>query len=47
LTGDWTIGGLLTYSSGEVIATPTSDNQLNQVTLQSTRMNRVPGSRYI
>src|SRR5439155_1488622 len=43
LVGQWTVGGLLTYSSGSLITIPTSNNQLSQVTLQNTRMNRVPG----
>jgi len=43
LVSDWTIGGLLTYSSGQLIGTPSSNNNLSQLTLQNTRMNRVAG----
>ncbi|HZF37333.1 MAG TPA: TonB-dependent receptor, partial [Blastocatellia bacterium] len=41
--GDWTIGGLLRYSSGQLIPAPSSNNNLFPLIFQSTRMNRVPG----
>ena len=41
--GDWTIGGLLRYASGQLIAAPGSNNNLFPLIFQSTRMNRVPG----
>jgi hypothetical protein len=43
IVGEWTIGGLFTYSSGSLIGTPGSNNQLAQSILQGTRMNRVAG----
>jgi len=41
--GGWTIGGLLRYQSGTLIAVPTSNNNLTAHTFQATRMARVPG----
>jgi len=43
VVGNWTIGGILRYQSGSLIETPTSNNALNSVMFQNTRMNRVPG----
>jgi hypothetical protein len=43
LVGGWTVGGILRYQSGTLIAAPTSNNNLNAHTFQSTRMERVPG----
>jgi hypothetical protein len=43
LLGDWTVGGLLRYASGQLIPVPGSQNQLNSLIFQTTRMNRVPG----
>ena len=42
-TGGWTIGGVLQYQSGTLIGVPTSNNNLNAHTYQSTRMSRVAG----
>ena len=40
----WTIGGLLRYSSGALLAVPTTLNQINNQTFQpATVMNRVSG----
>jgi hypothetical protein len=41
--GNWTVGGLLRYSSGLPIAVPGSTGNLNSLLFQSTRFNRVPG----
>jgi hypothetical protein len=41
--GDWVIGGLLRYASGQPIPAPSSNNNLFSLIFQSTRMNRVPG----
>jgi len=41
--GDWVFGGVLRYSSGSLISVPSSNNSLNSVRFQSTRMNRVAG----
>jgi hypothetical protein len=41
--GGWTVGGIVRYASGAPIPTPTSQNQLNALVFQSTRMNRVDG----
>jgi hypothetical protein len=43
LTGGWTVGGIVRYQSGTLIAVPTSNNNLNAAVYQSTRMARVPG----
>jgi hypothetical protein len=43
LLGDWTIGGLLRYASGQLIPVPGSQNQLGALIFQNTRMNRVEG----
>ena len=43
LSGGWTLGGILRYQSGTLIAAPTSNNALNNHVFQSTRMLRVPG----
>jgi hypothetical protein len=43
ILGDWTVGGVLRYASGQPIAAPFSNNNLFPLTFQSTRMNRVPG----
>jgi hypothetical protein len=43
LLGDWTVGGLLRYASGQPIPAPSSNNNLSSLVFQSTRMNRVPG----
>ena len=40
---DWTLGGILRYSSGLPIAVPSSTTNLSSLVFQSTRMNRVPG----
>ena len=39
--GGWTLGGLFRYASGVPIAVPASQNSLNSLIFQSTRMNRV------
>ena len=43
LVGGWTVGGVLRYQSGTLIGVPTSNNNLNAHTFQSTRMERVEG----
>ena len=43
LVGGWTVAGLLQYSSGLPIPTPTSSNTTYQAFGQSTLENRVPG----
>ena len=43
VVGGWTIGGILQYQSGTLIGVPTSNNNLNAHTFQSTRMERIPG----
>jgi hypothetical protein len=43
LSKDWTVGGIMRYASGQPIPVPASQNQLNALTFQTTRMNRVPG----
>ncbi len=40
--GDWVVGGLLRYASGQPISAPFSNNNLFPLIFQSTRMNRVP-----
>lgn len=40
---NWAISGMLVYSSGAPIASPASNNNLNALLFQNTRMNRVPG----
>jgi hypothetical protein len=41
--GDWTISGILRYTSGGYIGMPGSNNGLSNTNFQSTRMNRVAG----
>jgi hypothetical protein len=41
--GGWTVGGVLRYQSGTLIAVPTSNNNLTSHVFQTTRMERVPG----
>jgi hypothetical protein len=41
--GNWTIGGMVRYASGNLIGIPFSNNNLFSLLFQSTRMNRVPG----
>jgi hypothetical protein len=41
--GNWTVGGMVRYASGNLIGIPFSNNNLFSVLFQSTRMNRVPG----
>ncbi|MCI0364408.1 MAG: hypothetical protein L0219_11025, partial [Phycisphaerales bacterium] len=41
--GGWTVGGILRYASGLPIPVPSSQNQLNGLLFQGTRMNRVQG----
>ena len=41
---DWTIGSLLSYSSGLPILAPTSTNNLNTLLFRSTFFNRNPGA---
>jgi hypothetical protein len=43
ILGDWTIGSILRYASGQLIAAPGSNNNLFPLIFQGTRMNRVPG----
>jgi len=44
LTGGWTLGGILRYASGSLIAVPSSRTNLNTYTFNTnTRFNRVPG----
>ena len=43
LTGNWTLGGIVKYTSGTPIATPASNNELSSLIFQSTTMDRVPG----
>jgi len=40
---DWTIGSLLTYTSGTPILSPTSTNNLTSLLFRGTYYNRVPG----
>jgi hypothetical protein len=39
----WKLGGIMRYSSGLPIPVPGSQNDMNSLVFQSTRMNRVPG----
>lgn len=41
--GNWTVGAILRYASGQLIGAPGARNDLNSLTFQGTRMNRVPG----
>lgn len=43
LSGGWTVGGILRYASGALIAVPGSQNALSSLLFRGTRMNRVPG----
>jgi hypothetical protein len=43
IAGGWTVGGMVRFASGLPIAVPQSQSQLNALTFQTTRMNRVPG----
>jgi hypothetical protein len=43
LTGDWTLSGLLSYTSGSLIQVPAAQNNLSSLLFQSTLANRVPG----
>src|SRR4029078_3510356 len=43
VSGGWTVGGIVRYATGAPIPTPASQNQLNALVFQSTRMNRVEG----
>jgi len=43
LLGNWVIGGVLRYASGQPIPAPSSNNNLFPLLFQTTRMNRVPG----
>lgn len=43
VTGGWTFGGILRYSSGFVIRTPTSNNNLGALLFRGTNVNRVSG----
>jgi len=39
----WTVGGILRYSSGKPIRTPTAQNNLSTLLFRGTNANRVPG----
>jgi len=41
--GNWTVGAILRYSSGQLIGAPAARNNLGSLVFQGTRMNRVPG----
>ena len=41
--GGWTVGGIVRYATGMPIPVPASQNQLNALLFQNTRMNRVDG----
>ncbi len=43
LSGGWTFGGILRYSSGFVIRVPTSNNNLGALLFRGTNVNRVAG----
>ncbi|HEU0006214.1 MAG TPA: carboxypeptidase regulatory-like domain-containing protein, partial [Terriglobia bacterium] len=43
ILGNWTVGGMLRYASGALLPVPASNNNLNSLIYQSTRMNRVSG----
>ena len=43
LLSNWTVGGILRYSSGFPIAAPGSNNALGSLLFRGTRYNRVPG----
>ncbi len=43
LLGNWVIGGMLRYASGALIGAPGSNNNLNTLLFQGTRMTRVDG----
>jgi Carboxypeptidase regulatory-like domain/TonB dependent receptor-like, beta-barrel len=41
--GNWTVGAVLRYASGQLIGAPGARNNLGTLIFQGTRMNRVPG----
>ncbi len=41
--GDWTVGAVLRYASGQLIGAPGARNNLGSLIFQGTRMDRVPG----
>ncbi|HKQ74431.1 MAG TPA: TonB-dependent receptor [Blastocatellia bacterium] len=41
--GDWVVGGVLRYASGQLIGPPGSNNNLGALIFQGTRQNRVEG----
>jgi len=43
VAGNWTLSGILRYTSGTPIPVPGSQNNLTTYILQGTRMNRIPG----
>ena len=43
VVGDWTLSGLLSYTSGSLIQVPAAQNNLSSLLFQSTLANRVPG----
>jgi hypothetical protein len=43
ILGDWTLSGIVRYSSGTLIVAPSSNNQLNSLLFRGTRFNRVNG----
>jgi hypothetical protein len=43
LLSGWTLGGILSYGSGQPIQSPGSNNSLGSVLFQNTFQNRVPG----
>ncbi len=43
VVGGWTFGGMVRYATGMPIPVPASQNQLNALLFQNTRMNRVEG----
>jgi hypothetical protein len=43
LLGDWTVSGVLQYSSGALIQVPSAQNNLSQLLFRGTLANRVPG----
>jgi hypothetical protein len=43
VTGDWTLGGVMQYTSGNYLGIPSSNNRLSNQIFQGTRWNRVEG----
>src|SRR5205085_4662738 len=43
ITSGWTVGGIMRYASGQPIPVPAATTNMNSLTFQTTRFNRVPG----